>query len=96
MKRDAILDKLREQLPLLRRMGVRALSVFGSVARDEASETSDVDVLVDFEQPLQFDRYMDVKLYLEDLLGRPVDLLTRGAAKPSLLQRIEREQIHVA
>jgi len=51
------------------------MAVFGSVARGVASIDSDVDILVEFEGALTFDRFMDTKFYLEDLLGRHVDLV---------------------
>jgi hypothetical protein len=84
-------------LPAVRaRFAVRDLSVFGSVARDEASEASDLDLLVDFEGPATFDGFMGLKLFLEDELGAKVDLVTRGALKPRLRARIEAEARRVA
>jgi len=84
-------------MPIVRqRFGVRALSVFGSVARGEASETSDLDILVDFTGPATFDGFMGLKLFLEDSLGVKVDLVTRAALKPGLRARIEAEARRVA
>ncbi len=76
--------------------GVRALYLFGSVARGTARQASDVDLLVDFEGPASFDAFMGLKLFLEDLLGRDVDLVTRRALKPRLREPIEREALRVA
>lgn len=70
--------------------------MFGSVARDEARDTSDLDVLVDFVGPATFDRFMGLKLFLEDNLGLKVDLVTRAALKPRLRERIETEARRVA
>ena len=81
---------------LRKRFGLRRLAVFGSVARGEATTGSDVDLLVDFEGTPDFDRYMDLKFYLEDLLGRKVDLATTGALRPRLKPRIEQEAVNVA
>jgi predicted nucleotidyltransferase len=63
--------RLRELLPKVReRFGVRELAVFGSVARGDANEASDVDLIVNFEGPSTFDGYMGLTLFLEDSLGR--------------------------
>ena len=75
---------------------MRDLAVFGSVARGDAKEASDVDLIVDFEGPPTFDGYMALKLYLEDSLGLSVDLVTRAAIKPRLKARIESESRRVA
>ncbi|MEX1026013.1 MAG: nucleotidyltransferase domain-containing protein [Planctomycetota bacterium] len=69
--------------------------MFGSFARDEASEVSDVDLLVDLDEHT-FDRYMDLKLYLEDLLGRRVDLVLIDGLRPRVREQILSEAIHAA
>ena len=79
-----------------RRYRVQQLAVFGSTGRDEASDGSDVDVLVDFDGPADFDCFMDLKLALEQTLGCRVDLVTRAALRPALRQTIEREAVRVA
>jgi uncharacterized protein len=76
-------------------MGARSLSLFGSVARGQASDASDVDLLVDLDGPATFDGFMDLKLRLEELLGGRVDLVTRKAIRPRLRERIEGEAIRV-
>ena len=81
---------------LRRRYGVKSLAVFGSAARDTMSSTSDIDVLVEFDTPPGFDRYFDLKFFLEELLGRPVDLVTRGGLRNELRARVEAEAINVA
>ncbi|MFO1039026.1 MAG: nucleotidyltransferase family protein [Geminicoccaceae bacterium] len=80
----------------LSRLGVRSLSLFGSAARDRLEADSDVDVLVEFEGPARFDPFMELKLLLEDSLGRPVDLTTTAAMKPMLRARIEPDLLRVA
>ena len=83
MKNTEIIRLLRQHRDELRkRFGVKSLAVFGSVARGEAGPDSDVDILVEFEGRATFDRYMGLKFFLEDLLGRRVDLVTRKALKP--------------
>jgi len=97
MRRAEVLAILHRHLPDLRRcFGVRALSVFGSVARDEASQGSDVDVVVDFEGRATFDGYFGLKEALEEILGTRVDLATREMLKPRLKLQVEREAVHVA
>lgn len=80
---------------LAARFGVRDLALFGSTARGSAREDSDVDVLVSFDGPATSDRYFGVQFYLEDLLGRPVDLVTDKALRPELRPFIERDATHV-
>jgi predicted nucleotidyltransferase len=95
MRRNEILRSLREHRAELERFGVKSLAFFGSVARDEAQEDSDVDILVEFTAPPGFIRFMDLRFFLEDLLGCRVDLVTRKALKPRLRSRVEREAVHV-
>lgn len=64
-------------------------------ARDEAGEDSDVDVRVRFDGPATSKRYFGVQFYLEDLLGRPVDLVTDKALRPELRPYVEREAVRV-
>jgi predicted nucleotidyltransferase len=97
MKKQEVLEKLRFHLPELReRFLVRDLMLFGSVARDEAMDSSDVDLVVEFEGTATFDRFMGLKFFLENLLGCEVDLVTRKALRPAIRASIEREAIHVA
>lgn len=97
MRKQQVLDRLAEHIAEVRqRFGVKTLAVFGSVVRDEADAASDIDVLVAFEAPADFDRFMELKFFLEDLLGTRVDLVTDKALRPRLRPYIEREAIHVA
>jgi predicted nucleotidyltransferase len=96
MGRDELLTLLRQRADILRRRHrVRSLAVFGSAARDTLAPGSDVDVLVEFDRAPGFDGYMDLKFYLEDLIGWPVDLVTRSGLRLELGARIEREAVHV-
>jgi len=92
--RDDILAALRENREALRRFGVRRIGLFGSAARGEAAETSDLDFLVDLE-PKSFDAYMGLKEFLETLLACPVDLVLRETIKPRLRDRILKEVVDV-
>jgi len=97
MDRRTVLDRLHAELPTLRtRFDVERLSIFGSVARDEADESSDVDILVQFQHVATFDHYMDLKFHLEDKLGIQVDLATQKSLRPGWFDRISREAIHVS
>jgi predicted nucleotidyltransferase len=97
MRRDEVLRILRaHRAELERAHGVRFLAIFGSVARDQASTESDIDVLVEFSARPGFDGYMALKGRLEVLLGPRVDLVMLGALKPSVRPEIEREAIRVA
>jgi len=95
MNRDQVISLLARKRVELERLGVKTLAVFGSTARNDASDASDVDILVEFEGPATFDGYMDLKEFLEDLLGRPVDLVTRRALKPAMKSDIEAEAVYV-
>ncbi len=81
---------------LRERFGVEALYLFGSSARGEAGEGSDVDLLVRFSRPPGFLGYMGLKLFLEDLLGRPVDLVMEHTLRPEVRPFVEREALKVA
>ena len=97
MKRDAALSILSGCADELRRKyGISELSLFGSVARDEAGDTSDVDVLVAFERAPSFTTFMELKFELEERLGARVDLVTRSGLKPRVRAHVEREVLRVA
>ncbi|HLG59737.1 MAG TPA: nucleotidyltransferase family protein [Vicinamibacterales bacterium] len=85
-----------QQETLKRRYAVKSLAIFGSAARDALGATSDVDLLVEFDTGPGFDGYMDLKFFLEELIGRQVDLVTRSGLRAELRARVEREAIHVA
>ena len=93
--REAV-RRIREHLHTIRGFGVKRLGLFGSVARDQNIEASDVDVLVEFETTATFDRYMDLKFFLEDLLDAKVDLVTRAALRDFTRESVERDLVHVA
>jgi uncharacterized protein len=90
---DRILDVLRSQRPVLRRLGVRRLGLFGSAARGAATDASDLDFLIEFEHKT-FDAYMDVKELLERLFQRRIDLVIAEAVKPQLRDRIFGETVY--
>ena len=96
MNRSLTLQLLTEHKPILaERFGVIDLAVFGSIARDSAGDRSDIDILISFDGPATSDRYFGVQFYLEDLLGRRVDLVTEKALRPELRPFIEKEALRV-
>ena len=96
MNRHEVLHLLRTHKPALAEsFGVTELALFGSFARDEGTDDSDVDILVRFAGPATSKSYFGVQFYLEDLLVRRVDLVTDKALRSELRPRVEREAISV-
>ncbi len=95
MTRDEILRILSEQHENLKRLGVKSLALFGSVARNEAGKDSDVDLLVEFDRPVGLFQFIDLKEFLEKVLGCSVDLGTRNSLHPRLRERVLREAVNV-
>ena len=88
---DGILGTLTEHRERIRSPGVRRIGVFGSFAQDDEHEESNIDILIAFEEGgRSFDTYMDLKLFLEDLFGRRVDLVVRDTIRPALTPYILR------
>ncbi|MEO8409313.1 MAG: nucleotidyltransferase family protein [Propionivibrio sp.] len=88
-----LLGKSKRELSA--RYGVTRLALFGSMARDAARADSDIDILVAFDGAATSERYFGVQFYLEDLFGRPVDLISEKALRPELRPYIEKEAVHV-
>lgn len=96
MKQDVVLKILRQKsAELTRQLGVKLLLLFGSVARDEATIASDVDLLVEFSRPVGYFGLFALQDYLEELLGCPVDLGTANSLKPAIRENVMGEAIHV-
>ncbi len=89
-------EMLRERnIAIQGRYGVERIGVFGSFARREEKQTSDVDILVEFSRDRKtFDNYMSLKYFLQDLFGRGVDLVTVQALKPRLKEHILRGVVY--
>ena len=96
MRRDDVLRLLESRKADLRRFGVRSLRLFGSVARDEAVEDSDVDLLVSLDGPPTFSSFMKLRIFLEDLLGARVDLVTEKGLRDRIRPSVEKDAIRVA
>jgi uncharacterized protein len=86
---NTALPKLRRQWP------IHSLAIFGSVARNEATADSDLDVLVEFEKPVTLSSFLALEQTLSELAGRPVDLVSRPSLKPFIGERVLREAVPV-
>jgi predicted nucleotidyltransferase len=96
MKRDNAIAILKEHETELRQLGVEHLYLFGSTARDEAREDSDVDLFFDYEKgKLGLFELMDVKEQTSRILGRKVDIMTRDSLHKVLRSRIEASALQV-
>jgi uncharacterized protein len=97
MRRNEVIARLKTVESALRRHGVAALYLFGSHARDEAGDESDIDVFIDKDRtrPFGFDEFMDVYLLLQQQLGAKVDYGTREGLHPELRPVIERQALRV-
>jgi len=96
MDRQQAIQLLSRAKPeLVRQFGVMRLALFGSVARNDANASSDVDIIVSFDGPATSKRYFGVQFFLEDQLGCQVDLVTEKALRSELAPYIEREAVNV-
>jgi len=98
MTRDQALQILASNRDKLEGFAVESLAIFGSVARDEATDASDVDVLVQFKkgQPIGLFEFVRFQRFLSDIMGRPVDLVTPEALRHEMRQQVLREAVHAA
>ena len=96
MRRDVVLRIIAENREEIARFGVKSLAIYGSVARDEAGTESDVDLLVEFSKPVGLFGFVELKEYLERILGRPVDLGTPGSLREEIREEVLRESVRAA
>jgi len=96
MEKEKIIQILKINRKELDRFHVASVSLFGSVVRGEAGTSSDIDILVEFSEPVGIFDFIRLKLYLEKILGSPVDLVTPDALKDRLKSAILEEAIHAA
>ena len=92
--REEILTVIQSNQPVLQQYGVKSLALFGSAARNKIARSSDIDFLVQFERPT-WANYIGLKFYLQDLLGREVDLATPEALKPAIRPAVEEDLLYV-
>jgi len=91
-----ILAVPRRYLTELRQRGVAKLAIFGSAARGEMREDSDIDILVEFSIPVGLFEFVGLQRYLEGLVGRKVDLATPDAIRAEMRDQIQKEAIYAA
>lgn len=96
MNRQEVLDKIAAHREEIHGMGIASLALFGSVARDESTDTRDIDLLVEFNRPVGLFHFSRVRKRLSEILQCPVDLVTRKALREEMRDRILREAIHAA
>lgn len=97
MRKEVVIAKLRSHAPAIRAAGATSLYIFGSTARDEARDDSDVDVFIDYDKSRLFSLldFIGVKHCIEDVLGTPADLATRDSLHPKMKQKILSEAVRV-
>ncbi|MFH1347156.1 MAG: nucleotidyltransferase family protein [Candidatus Margulisiibacteriota bacterium] len=93
MSKEEILNKIVENKSEVKKLGVKKLGLFGSYAKGQEKQGSDVDILVEFKKKT-FDNYIDLKFLLEKLLGTKVDLVIQEAIKPRLKALIMKEVVY--
>jgi predicted nucleotidyltransferase len=94
--RDQVIRTLQaHKAELAATYGVRSLALFGSLARNEATGHSDVDLLIKFDRTVGYFGLVALQNHLADLLRRPVDLGTLAALKPRLRQQVEQDLVYV-
>lgn len=94
-QKEQILKLLKQQLPYLKKnFKVKSIGIFGSYARGEQTKTSDIDMLVEFEAPVGFIKFMQLENYLNDKLSAKVDLVTPDALKPLIKPSIIEEAVY--
>jgi predicted nucleotidyltransferase len=96
MKRDEAIGRLKAHEAELKRLGVERLYLFGSTARGDATESSDVDLFFDYEKgKFGLFELMDVKEYAAGILDRPTDIMTRDSLHKAIRQRVEAAAVRV-
>jgi predicted nucleotidyltransferase len=94
-RKQEILSILKQLLPSLKQnFKVKSIGIFGSYAREEQTEKSDIDLLVEFEAPVGFFKFIELEDYLSEKLGVKVDLVTPDALKPLIKPQIMEEAVY--
>ena len=94
-RKEVILDILKQELPYLKeKFNVKSIGLFGSYIRDEQTKTSDIDLLVEFDSPVGFFKFIELEDYLSDKLGVKIDLVTPDALKPIIKPHIIGEAVY--
>ena len=93
--KNEILNVLKKELPSLKeKFKVKSIGIFGSYVRGEQTKTSDIDMLVEFDAPVGFFKFIELEDYLSKKLGVKVDLVTPDALKPLIKSHIIEEAVY--
>lgn len=89
------IDLINENLATLKcKFGVKRIAIFGSVARGENNKNSDIDVMVELDQPISLFAFMELENYLSKILGAKVDLTTKKAIKSTIKKEVLKELVY--
>jgi predicted nucleotidyltransferase len=92
MNRQEIMQTIRKHKSFFLAHGVKQLGIFGSYARDEAREDSDIDLIVEFDKGMKsYDNFIEISFFLENLFGRKIDLLTSESISPFFKSYIDKD-----
>jgi len=95
MRKEDIIKKLNEIIPIIKeKYYVKSIGVFGSYIRDEVREDSDLDILVEFSEPIGFFEFIRLENYLSEILDKQVDLISKKALKPVIKEEILKEVVY--
>jgi predicted nucleotidyltransferase len=93
---DTIISTISSIKPVLRdQYNVKKIGIFGSYIRGEQTKSSDLDILVEFEKPISLFRFMDLEEYLEQILSKKIDLVSKKALKPRIGKHILEEVMNI-
>jgi len=94
--KEEILKILEEELPLLRqKYGISKIGLFGSYSRGDQDAESDIDLIVQFERPIGFFKFVAIEEYLKEKLGGKVELVTEDALKQVIRPYVMKEVVYV-
>ena len=95
MTRDDIMHRIREHDDFLLSHGIKRIGLFGSYARGEQNKQSDIDFVVEFDEGKKnYDNFIDLCFFLENILGKKIDLLTEESVSPYMRPYIEKEILY--
>jgi len=91
---EEIREIIRRRMPELKeKFKVKRIGVFGSFVHDKQNSSSDIDIIVEFKEPVGFE-FLRLKVYLEEIFGRDVDLITPNALRPEIRDKILKEVVY--
>jgi hypothetical protein len=95
LTKEDILSRIKENEEILEKFGVKRIGIFGSYIRNEQTEESDIDIIVEFEEDKRtFDNFINLAFFLEDLFEKRVDLLTLESISPYIKSYIDEEIVY--